>query len=278
MLNPIGLNSIETPKQKEDVLYIAQDEIPEFDIEDYDLLDEKDFKSYITDIERICRTSREYRKMIRFLKENMDMTKCGIFENVSNADTYKIKIEIHHSPFGLADLVSIVYRKRLSLGQDLDAESIAKETMYLHYCCLVGLIPLSQTVHELVHNKYIFVPMNKVFGKVEEFYNLYRPYLSPEQIDTYERIKEYTEKYNDSMDYNRVVLDKAYMYIDMDGNNSVYRLNNVILDMDNRISEIRGEQVSTNSTFNAEQGIGTIEIMRKMSDDEVFDENKLYYE
>ena len=230
-------NMIQIDYYNNDPLTIIQiDSIPEYDIEDYDLFDDKDRKKYFSDIERIVRGSFEYRQMVKFLHDNMDMNKCSFYENVNNIDSYKIKIHIHHDPITLYDICLIVFNKRQALGEPTDPESVAKEVMYLHYNMMVGLIPLAETVHELVHNQYLFVPTDKVFGKYREFVELYRDFMLPEQIDTLERIEEATIYYNtDSMN----ILAKSYIHLDLSGAYKLPRFEDVIQSMKIRIDDIK---------------------------------------
>ena len=72
-----------------------------FDGEQYNLLDDKDFAKYISDLERIVRSSFEYRSLINYLKNTEGMDVCSLLENVSSRDNTKVKIEIHHSPLTL---------------------------------------------------------------------------------------------------------------------------------------------------------------------------------
>ena len=71
---------------------ISMENIPEYDIQDYDIFNEKSFNKYIADIEKIVRSSFEYEEFISYLRNYMDMNKCSFFENVNNIDTTKIKI------------------------------------------------------------------------------------------------------------------------------------------------------------------------------------------
>ena len=48
---------------------IKLDSIPEYDIENWDLNNEKDFKAYIKVVERAIRTSFEYRNFIGYIRE-----------------------------------------------------------------------------------------------------------------------------------------------------------------------------------------------------------------
>ena len=53
----------------EDSITIVMDEIPEYNLIDFDLQDEKQFKKYIDSIERDVRGSFEYKAYINYLRE-----------------------------------------------------------------------------------------------------------------------------------------------------------------------------------------------------------------
>ena len=189
--------------------------LPPFDIADYDLNDEKDLRKYLFDAERIVRNSYLYKNLISFLREHVDMTKCSFYENVNNLDSYSIKIHIHHAPLTLFDIVSIVFRKRLENKEPLNINLLAKEVIFLHYMMLVGLIPLSETVHELVHNGFLFIPTDKVFGKYRDFVSMYEKYIDPQLMKTLEITEEYTKTYD--MMKETKVLESKMVYLDPSG-------------------------------------------------------------
>ena len=189
--------------------------LPPFDIADYDLNDEKDLRKYLFDAERIVRNSYLYKNLISFLREHVDMTKCSFYENVNNIDSYSIKIHIHHAPLTLFDIVSIVFRKRLENKEPLNINLLAKEVIFLHYMMLVGLIPLSETVHELVHNGFLFIPTDKVFGKYRDFVSMYEKYIDPQLMKTLEIAEEYTKTYD--MMKETKVLESKMVYLDPSG-------------------------------------------------------------
>ena len=149
--------------------------IPECDFLIWDLEDDKDLKKYYATIEKEIRTSFEYREMIQYLRNNYGMDECS-FIKVSNKDNFNIKIEVHHYPFTLYDIVLIVYRKRIFYQELLDVEMVAKEVTILHYKLLVGLISLSKTVHQLVHDGKLFIPVNNVLGRYRNFVDIYKPF------------------------------------------------------------------------------------------------------
>ena len=109
------------------------------------LVTDKDKYAFINDCEQMIRTSMEYKQYIEYLKEYRDMTKCKIFTNIEGKrkGRNKIRIEIHHEPFTLYDIVNTVVNKHIACEWDLNYFSIASEVMDLHYRNLVGLIPLS---------------------------------------------------------------------------------------------------------------------------------------
>ena len=175
-------------------------EVPIFDFEIYNLSDDKEYNQYIKDIEKVVRRSFEYRAFIKYLRENMDMNKCSFLKDVSNAETYDIKIEIHHYPLTLRDICEIVYRKRCAYHESLSVFMVAKEVMILHYKLIIGLIPLSETVHELAHNGRIFIPVDRVLGRYNIFLDYYEPFCEPEQLETISRIEKYTKENSNILD------------------------------------------------------------------------------
>lgn len=170
--------------------------VPEFNISDYDLSNPKELSKYFKSIERICRNSRSYKKLINFLRENVDMNKCSYFKNVDNIDTYSLKIHIHHTPLTLYDIVTTVYNKRLLNHESLSEMMVAKEVMWLHYNLFVGLIPLSETVHGSVHNGQAFIPTTKVYGMYKTFVKLYEPYMYKELLKVLSNMEEMSEDYD----------------------------------------------------------------------------------
>jgi hypothetical protein len=211
-------------------------ELPVYDRYDYDLNDEKSFGKYIDAIEKSVRNSFEYRQMVTYLRDYLDMNKCAFYENVTNADNTRVRIEIHHAPFMLRDICLIVYNKRSQFNEPLDEEMVAKEVMYLHYKLWVGLIPLAETVHELVHNNYIFIPTTKVLGNWKEFYNRYEPYMTPEQIEAIENIIAASNGVEDPT--YKTLLSKKYIYVDPSGAYDLPKMEDVAALLKGRIRDL----------------------------------------
>lgn len=202
MIDPDSLNILETKLSNN----IHIKEVPEFDMEPYVLEDEKDYKKFIDDVERTCRRSFEYRNFIRYIRDNMNMDRCSFLNKVSNEDTFDIKIEIHHYPFTLRDICEIVFKKREYYGESLTVNMVAKEVMSLHYKLVIGLIPLSETVHELAHSGRLFIPIDKVLGRYNLFVDCYEPFCKPEQLDALKRIEKYSMEQRSQL-FNTTIID-----------------------------------------------------------------------
>lgn len=234
MLDPDNLQLV-TSSNKNTIIKI--DNIPEFDYLTWDLENEKEFKKYIQAIEREIRNSFEYKEMIQYIKNNYDMHKCS-FLDVSDESDINVSLNIHHSPLTLYDLVNIVYRKRVFYGESLEVQQVAKEVTMLHYRLLIGLIPLSKTTHQLVHEGRLFIPVNNVLGNWRKFVELYKSHMNEEELETLERIERYSMEESDLM--NTTILDTNMITFNTD--NREYQLPNFTKlqnKMSNRIIEIK---------------------------------------
>lgn len=237
MRDVLKLNPVEY--QLDEYTVISFDSLPEYDRVDYDLNNEKDFAHYILDVKADARKSIEYTRFMNFLKNNLDMNRCSFFENVVGGNRSKVKIEIHHDPFTIEDIIRIVYRKRVEYCELLDVEQVSKEVMFLHYNILVGLIPASTTVHELIGNNYLFVPTTHVMGNYKEFVDRYEPFIDGETLAMLKRIEEATEVY----DYSRAqnILKKHYVYINV-GDTQLPTYDTIIQMMRDRLAELNAKK------------------------------------
>lgn len=183
----------------------------------YCIMNDKDKLKLIKTVESIVRRSLEYKQYIRFLRDEIDMTACSYFANISNADGHKrVSIEIHHEPFTLFDITQIVLEKFIANDEDINPLLIASEVMSLHYKNMVGLLPLSVTAHQLVHDGKLFVPLQNVYGDYIKFLQEYSEYI-PSDIHNMLEIKLNLSK--DISNADTSILEKKYVYLNVDGFN-----------------------------------------------------------
>ena len=176
--------------------------------------DDSELNKYIKRIEKIVRSSYEYREYIKFLKDEIDMNQCAFLPSLSRDD---VSLEIHHAPFTLYDITAIILNEaRINYAGEITPFLIAERVMKAHFDGLVGLIPLSLTVHQLVHNGDIFIPLDYVHGDVKGFYNKYKDYLTQEQKEILAKNIHETLTLNKEK-YNPTVLERRYTYLEVDG-------------------------------------------------------------
>lgn len=213
MRNPYSLSMVQPSSNEPEVIKLTN--IPPYDLNDWNLADQKDFKKFLSELEKSVRGSFEYQQYIQYLRNSFNMNSCAFYRNVSNVPNPKIKIHVHHDPITLYDICTIVFRKRQTLGEPIDEESIAKEVMWNHYNGFVGLIPLSETAHELVHANYLFVPCTHVFGDYKEFVNMYKQFFTLDQLDLLKDIEDASVLY--TSDRAKHLFEQRFTYVDDSG-------------------------------------------------------------
>lgn len=183
---------------------------------------EKDRNKFIKKVEQTIRSSKEYKDYIHFLKEHMDLDQCIFFQAVSPEENKRFRVELHHEPFTLYDYVSVVLDKFLDEGQEINDLAIADEVMELHYNNQVGLVPLSKTIHRLVHESVkVMVPLNMVYGSYNEFLENYEKYI-PDYM--YDKLEEKLRKTANLTEESFNALKQEFRYIEVEGREDLEKL------------------------------------------------------
>lgn len=178
----------------------------------------KNRQAFVKRTERLIRGSIEYRDYIQFLKENVDMNHCAFFQNISNEkgkSNGKVKIEVHHEPFTLYEYVDVVLNKYQDEGLPINDLLIADEVLKLHYDNQIGLIPLSKTMHQIVHkSSKIFIPLNMCYGEFSKFMEEYGNYV-PDGM--YEKLERKIDQTNNLTEESFDALKKEFTYLEVNG-------------------------------------------------------------
>ena len=98
-----------------------------------------------------------------------------------------------NQPF-LYDIINIVAASKIVRGEGVTSLTLAHEVMNLHYENLIGIVPLSRTVHELAHSGEIFINLKQVFGDVNEFVKRYSDGLTDGYIDDFNKLVALTNQ------------------------------------------------------------------------------------
>ena len=205
-------------KEKENIEVVVIDNPGEFEFqESYETDTEKE--NIVKHAEALCRASMEYADYISYLRANVGMDACAFFNNISKANNKKIRIEVHHAPLTLYDITKLVLDRTIRTGEEVNCMLIAEEVTRIHYMNQVGLIPLSKTLHEVVHNSdKLVIPMYMVYGDFRSFLEHFSEELEMKENkhikDKIEKMIENTRALNDkSFD----VLKEKFTYITVDG-------------------------------------------------------------
>jgi hypothetical protein len=171
---------------------------------------DKDKTKFVTECEKLIRQSLEYKDYIAFLKQNMDMTSCSFFNNITN-ENRRFSIHIHHEPFTLFDITLAVTNRFIREKIPLDYFDVSEEVMKVHYQNMAGLIPLSTTVHEIVHDGQLFIPLQAVKGNFVKFFSKYEEDISP---DTKAILMAKIKMSKETIVQDSTVLNTRYIYLE----------------------------------------------------------------
>jgi hypothetical protein len=151
-----------------------------YDFWEGSLDDVKEYTKIIKKAVITVRSSVEYRRYIKYLREEVNISKCSLLQGVDHENS---SIEIHHYPFTLYDITDIVAQYFIKNELEFSTISLAERVCQLHFQNKVGLVPLSKTAHELAHSGSIFVSLKNIFGNVRSFMSEYSLGMNSEYID-----------------------------------------------------------------------------------------------
>jgi hypothetical protein len=170
-------------------------------------------------IEAEVRMSMEYTDYIAYLRANVGMDACAFFNNVSKANNKKVRIEVHHSPLTLYDISKVVLDRAIRTGDEINVLLLAEEVTRIHYLNQVGLIPLSKTLHEVVHNSdKLTIPIYMIFGDFRKFLEIYQEELDmKENANIRKKVELAIERSRELNEHSFDVLKEKFTYITVDG-------------------------------------------------------------
>lgn len=163
----------------------------------------------ISYIEKEVRNSFEYRSYIQYLKEELDLTRCSLLPGIDIKKT-KVSLEFHHYPLNLYEISEIIGTSminNLDDGERVSCFDISERIVEEHYKNHIGLVPLTETLHKMAHNRSIIIPTNKVVGNYNKFISDYNKSIPQDLIDRV-RDAELTSNDDDAKLYNKGKLTK----------------------------------------------------------------------
>lgn len=143
---------------------IIFDEIPDPDLDMKYRIFEPRIVSYV---EKIVRSLYEYTELVYFIKNFLDINRCTFYQNYSMKSGFTI--ELHHAPLTLYEISEIIVKRELERNESIESFLVADMIVKEHYQFRVGLVPLSPTAHELVHDGKLFIHNDLIIGNWREF-------------------------------------------------------------------------------------------------------------
>lgn len=152
----------------------------------------KEWIKFVNNCKGMIRTSIEYKNFVAYCKSQLGMTNCSFLGMVD--DSQDVEIEIHHAIFTLHDIIEIVMDDMLRSERGISTLEVCNRVMKLHFKGLISIVPLSVTVHQLVHAHKINVHINQVYGDLIGFIRLFRASLTEEHIKKVRFVIEASKK------------------------------------------------------------------------------------
>jgi hypothetical protein len=158
-----------------------------------------DLIKFIKDVETLIRTSKEYSKYIRYLKEDVGLRSCAIMREIN--DTIA-PIEMHHGPiFTLYDIVEIQISHLYKNGLPINSCRLSHNVLKDHWDRIIQVVMLCKTAHLGVHNfnsgkdnnKMFFLTADAAYGDINKFI---LKYYNAFTVDHYNKIRNYITRYN----------------------------------------------------------------------------------
>ena len=162
--------------------------------------------NFIKGCEKMVRTNDRYNKYIDYLKNTIGLNHCQVLSNITDDDA---PIEMHHGPIlTLYDYCDIAIEYFLLKKWKITTYRIADYVLDEHYRNHVQVVMLSETAHEEVHDRSIFIHYNMAFGDLPAFIKKHREAINDTYDEKSDRYIERCTQY-DSTDFGVFKLNDA---------------------------------------------------------------------
>jgi hypothetical protein len=128
------------------------------------LLDEAERTKFLKEIVSTARKSPEYARYRQFLIENLDMGNCSILSGLSDEESRTAGLELHHAPLDLYSIAELVLGQMEYDGDRITTMAAANRVMAYHWRGMVGLVPVVESVHEMLHTGQLRLDPRMIHG------------------------------------------------------------------------------------------------------------------
>lgn len=168
------------------------------------------YVEFVKAVENVVRKNDRYNKYIAYLKNEVKLNRCQVLKNITDEDFTEGKsgIEMHHGPiFNLFDICAIITEYFLYKKWKITTFRVADVVLDEHQRNRVQVVMLTESVHQLVHERSIFINMKQAWGDINAFIDKYYVAFSPDIID---KVNRYVDRsmLMDSTDFNILRLNE----------------------------------------------------------------------
>jgi hypothetical protein len=185
-----GLEHVAT-REGQDGPEIKADGAPDFQPLFIKDMDSKEYVRLVNSCKSLIRSSPEYKAFIAHCKADLGLTNCSFLPGVSSEDA---EVEIHHAVLGLQEIVEIVLDHLMAEGRGTTSMIVCHEVMSAHFRGEVCVVPLSETVHNLVHAGKVIVPVGMVHGNLLPLLKRFKNGIRPEHVSKIRAAYELSEQ------------------------------------------------------------------------------------
>jgi len=154
-----------------------------------DFESDKEEKKFITCVERLVRSSVEYKYWKQYIIEVLGMNHCVLTHEVSDECT----IEVHHHVPSLFTVVKGVINEQINKNNSFTSFDISSMVMELHFTNQIGYVTLLKSLHEKFHNGYLDIPMKFINGNYDSFIQRFGSFIDGDDMSTIQSRLNITE-------------------------------------------------------------------------------------
>jgi len=181
MVNSNNEKDNTTIKTSEDnVLTLCSDNIPfQLSMRISKFENDSEYNKFIKSVERMVRSSMEYKLWKSYLIDVLGMTTCVI----TDENLVELSLEVHHHIPSLYIITKGILNKLIDEDQEFCSFDVATKVIELHFQNQLGYVMLCSSMHEKFHNGFLDLPIEAVRGNYMAFVNEYSQYLDDEDLD-----------------------------------------------------------------------------------------------
>ena len=169
---PIEVTNIETKDDNIEILGEHQNQTLTMYLDRN--VDSKFFVKFIKSVEKMVRSNDDYKLWLSTIRDEPMLSQDAFLYNVGSNVA---EIQLHHFPFNLFNVVRNVTDQMLYDDKKVSTFIVADKVIQLHFQGMIGLVPLSVTMHEIAHLGKLNFVRTQIFGEWEAYYEAYKDYM-----------------------------------------------------------------------------------------------------